>query len=63
MKPKYYCIRKGRIAETVEIIEGQVVADYGMNGRLLGIEVISPCPLGNLLRKIFDRSNPLPREK
>jgi uncharacterized protein YuzE len=39
----YLRIREGRVAETKEISEGVVFADYSADGRLLGIELLAEC--------------------
>lgn len=39
----YFHVRKGRVRETREFAGGNAFADYDVNGRLLGIELIAPC--------------------
>ncbi|HEY5314352.1 MAG TPA: DUF2283 domain-containing protein [Pirellulales bacterium] len=46
----YLRFRKGKSAKTKERVEGSVFADYDRQGRLLGIEVLEPCPIGALER-------------
>jgi uncharacterized protein YuzE len=40
----YLKFRDGKSHRTEEHVEGDVLADYDRNGRLLGIEVLAPCP-------------------
>jgi uncharacterized protein YuzE len=46
----YVRIREGKAAETKEISEGIAFADYGVDGLLLGIELLAPCSV-----EILDR--------
>lgn len=39
----YLRVREGQIAETREIREGSVFADYTAEGVLLGVEMLAPC--------------------
>ncbi|MBS0206279.1 MAG: DUF2283 domain-containing protein [Planctomycetes bacterium] len=39
----YFGIRQGKVAKTVELADGRVMADYNSKGKLLGIEMIAPC--------------------
>jgi uncharacterized protein YuzE len=47
----YFRIRKGQVALTKEFEKGNVFADYGHQGQLLGIELLGPCEIA-LLEKI-----------
>jgi uncharacterized protein YuzE len=44
----YLRLREGEVAETREIQEGVVNADYDSDGRLLGIELLGPCDVAVL---------------
>jgi hypothetical protein len=46
----YLRIREGKVAQTKEISEGIVFADYGADGVLLGIELLAPCQVAVLER-------------
>ena len=39
----YLRVREGKVAETREVREGVVFADYGADGCLLGVELLAPC--------------------
>ncbi|MAG94478.1 MAG: hypothetical protein CMJ48_12110 [Planctomycetaceae bacterium] len=39
----YFQIRKGKVHKTCEYADGAALADYALNGELLGIELIAPC--------------------
>jgi uncharacterized protein YuzE len=46
----YVRVREGKPAQTKEIKEGAVFADYGPDGSLLGIELLEPCGIETLER-------------
>jgi uncharacterized protein YuzE len=46
----YLRVREGKVAETREVSEGVVFADYGADEALLGIELLAPCAV-----EILDR--------
>lgn len=50
VRAAYLRVRKGQVAETREVVEGRVFADYDANGTLLGIELLAPCNLEELTR-------------
>ena len=39
----YFQIRKGKAAKVREFAEGNALANYGVDGLLLGIEILGPC--------------------
>jgi len=39
----YLRVRDGKVAQTKEVVEGIVYADYDGDGLLLGIELLGPC--------------------
>jgi uncharacterized protein YuzE len=39
----YLRVRSGTVAQTVEVVEGVVFADYDSQGILLGVELLGPC--------------------
>lgn len=39
----YFRVRKGKVAETIEVVDGKVNADYDAQGQLLGVEMLGPC--------------------
>lgn len=39
----YLRIRRGKVAATKELANGNAYADYDKNGKLLGIEMLGPC--------------------
>jgi hypothetical protein len=39
----YLRVREGEVAETKEVEEGVVYADYDSQGHLLGVELLGPC--------------------
>ena len=41
----YLRVRDGEVAETKEVEEGVVYADYDAHGSLLGIELLGPCDI------------------
>ncbi len=44
----YLRTREGTVAQTKEIKEGLVYADYDADGQLLGIELLGPCEVAVL---------------
>jgi uncharacterized protein YuzE len=48
IRAAYLRVRKGEVAETREVAEGRVFADYDANGTLLGIELLAPCEVAVL---------------
>jgi len=54
----YLRVRQGDVAETKELEEGVVYADYDSAGLLLGIELLGPCQVEVLDRA--GRSEPEP---
>ena len=47
----YWSVRKGRSQTVKEFADGAAFADYDRKGRLLGIELLSPCSV-RILDKI-----------
>ncbi len=43
IRAAYLRVREGEVAETREVAEGRVYADYDANDSLLGIELLGPC--------------------
>jgi uncharacterized protein YuzE len=43
MTPMYVHIRTGTVAETRELVPGEVMGDFDASGKLLGIEVLDYC--------------------
>lgn len=39
----YFRVRRGKVADTGEVVDGRVNADYDAAGRLLGVEMLAPC--------------------
>ena len=39
----YFRVREGEVADTREIVEGKIVADYDEDDLLLGFELLAPC--------------------
>jgi len=50
----YFYVRRGKVAETKEYVEGKALADYDRKGNLLGIELLGPCKV-QVLDKISRR--------
>ncbi len=46
----YFRVRSGKVKETKEIEPGVVLADYGHDGLLIGIELLDRCEVA-----VFDR--------
>lgn len=57
----YLRVREGTVAETREASEGVAFADYGSDGRLLGIELLAPCTLAVMDR--VGRNEPEPVQR
>ncbi len=47
----YLQVRKGKVAEVLELANGNAFANYDRNGRLLGLELLGPCEI-NVLDRI-----------
>jgi uncharacterized protein YuzE len=50
----YFHVRTGRVRETREFANGNAFADYDVNGRLLGIELLGPCRV-SIVDKIAEK--------
>jgi uncharacterized protein YuzE len=48
----YFRVRKGKVHETKELLDGTAYADYDRQGHLLGIELLGPCRVTALDRLI-----------
>ncbi len=57
----YLRVREGPVAQTKEIKEGVVFADYDEEGLLLGIELLGPCELGVLHELAHREPEPIQR--
>jgi len=44
----YMQIRPGRASEVIELADGNAFANYDIDGRLLGIELLAPCEVSVL---------------
>ncbi len=53
VRATYFRFRKGAVAETVEVVEGKAFADHDSSGRLLGVEMLSPC-YASLMERLGD---------
>jgi uncharacterized protein YuzE len=53
----YFQLRKGRVAETEEVIEGTAFVDYDKKGQVLGVELLAPCKV-TALDKIVRKEPP-----
>lgn len=41
----YFQVRKGKAAETRELVDGAAFANYDRKGNLLGLELLAPCTI------------------
>jgi uncharacterized protein YuzE len=57
----YLRVREGKVAETKELSEGVVFADYGADGFLLGIELLAPCEVAVIDRLAETEPEPVLR--
>lgn len=55
----YLRVREGPVAETREISEGIVFADYDVDGVLVGIELLAPCGIEVLERLSANETGPV----
>ena len=39
----YFRVRKAKVHQTIEIVDGYAYADYNRRGELIGIELLGPC--------------------
>ena len=46
----YFQVRKGKSARVLEMEAGAVFCDYNKDGKLLGVEMLSPCDI-----KVLDK--------
>ena len=44
----YFQVRRGRAAKVRELANGNAFANYDINGRLLGVELLAPCEIAVL---------------
>jgi hypothetical protein len=51
----YLRVCSGDVLKTRELLEGKVFADYGEDGALLGVEMLSPCREEELQRLFADQ--------
>jgi uncharacterized protein YuzE len=52
LEAAYFRISKGKVAKTREIVDDILLADYDTRGRLIGIELLAPVRLSDLLRLV-----------
>jgi uncharacterized protein YuzE len=52
LRAAYVRLSQGRVAKTREIVEDVLLADYDSRGRLLGIEILAPVNLSDVLRLV-----------
>ena len=57
----YLRVRDGEVAETKEVEEGIVYADYDSDGTLLGIELLGPCNIAVLEGVTANEPEPVKR--
>jgi len=50
------CVREGKVVETKEISDGLAFADYGADGKLLGIELLAPCGI-DIFERLSDKES------
>ncbi len=55
----YLRVREGQVAETREVSPGRALADYGADGKLLGIEFLAPCSVAVLDDLTADEPEPV----
>ena len=55
----YLRVREGAVSETKEVSEGVAFADYSVDGSLLGIELLAPCPVAVLARVLDKEPEPV----
>lgn len=55
----YLRVRQGQVAETREVMEGKVFADYDASGALLGVEFLSQCTVAVLEQLIPGEPEPI----
>jgi uncharacterized protein YuzE len=48
----YISVADGKIAKTKEIEEDALLADFDSRGRLLGLEVLAPVKISDLLKQV-----------
>jgi hypothetical protein len=61
IRAAYLRVREGEVAETREVSEGRVFADYGADGLLLGAELLAPCESEVLDRIAAQEPEPIKR--
>ncbi len=56
LEAAYVRFRHGKVSKTREIIEDVLLADYNTRGRLLGIEILAPVRIADLVRLVDEPS-------
>ncbi len=57
----YFRVREGAVADTKELGEGKLFADYDAEGHLLGLELLGPCEVTVLERAAEREPEPVKR--
>jgi uncharacterized protein YuzE len=52
LEAAYVRFRQGKVSKTKEIIEDVLLADYNSRGRLVGIEILAPVRIADLVRLV-----------
>lgn len=55
----YLRVNQGTVDETREIEPGHVMADYDLDGNLLGVEILGPCLVSSLDDLLRTESEPV----
>lgn len=61
VRAAYFRLRVGEVNETREVAEGRAFADYDASGSLLGIELLAPCEIDELIDLAATEPEPVKR--
>jgi uncharacterized protein YuzE len=52
LEAAYVRFRSGKVSKTKEVIEDVLLADYNSRGKLVGLEILAPVKLSDLIRLV-----------
>lgn len=59
IRAAYFRLRIGEVSETREVAEGRAFADYDASGLLLGLELLAPCEVDELVKFVATEPEPV----
>lgn len=58
LEAAYLRFKRAKVARTVEIVEALLLADYDSKGRLIGIEILGPVKMSDVMGLVEESTRP-----